>query len=99
MLSQYAQELADPVAKIFKSLLHSEFPIPWKDANIVPILKAQPITCEDETRPIALTGTLSKILEDFVVTWMIDDVKEKIDPKEFGSLKCLSSSQGICIFL
>ena len=88
MLSQYAQKLADPVVKIFnKSLLHSEFPIPWKDANIVPIPKAQPITCEDETRPIALTATLSKILEDFVVTWMIDDVKDKIDPKQFGSLR------------
>ena len=85
--------VADPVAKIFnKSLLHSEFPIPWKDANIVPIPKAQPITCEDETRPIALTATLSKILEDFVVTWMIDDVKDKIDPKQFGSLRGSSTS-------
>ena len=93
VLSQYAQELADPVANIFnKSLLHSEFPIPWKDANIVPIPKAQPITCEDETRPIALTATLSKILEDFVVTWMIDDVKDKIDPKQFGSLRGSSTT-------
>ena len=93
MLSQYAQELADPVAKIFnKSLLHSEFPIPWKDANIIPIPKTQPITSEDETRPIALTATLSKILEDFVVTWMTDDVKDKIDPKQFGSLRGSSTT-------
>ena len=93
VLSQYAQDLADPVAKIFsKSLLHSEFLIPWKDANIVPIPKAQPITCEDETRPIALTTTLSKILKDFVVTWMIDDLKDKIDPKQFGSLRGSSTT-------
>ena len=93
VLSQYAQELADPVAKIFnKCLFHSKFSIPWKDANIVPIPKAQPITCEDETRPIALTATLSKILEDFVVTWMIDDVKDKIDPKQFGSLRGSSTT-------
>jgi hypothetical protein len=93
VLSQYTQELANPVAKIFnKSLLHSEFPVPWKDANIIPIPKAQSIMCEDETRPIALTATLSKVLEDFVVTWMIDDVKDRIDPKQFGSLRGSSTT-------
>ena len=35
---------------------------------------------EGDFRPISLTPCLSKVLEDFVVTWLIDDVKDKIDP-------------------
>ena len=34
---------------------------------------------EGDTRPISLTPCLSKVLENFVVSWLIDDVKDKID--------------------
>ena len=30
---------------------------------------------------------LSKVFEDFVVTWMIEDVGEQSDNRQFGSLK------------
>ena len=42
---------------------------------------------EGDFRPISLTPYLSKVLEDFVVTWLIDDVKDKIDPDQLGCLK------------
>ena len=48
-----------------------------------------------DTRPISLTPCLSKVLEDFVVTWLIDDVKNKIDPRQFGCLK--GTSMTYCI--
>ena len=32
------------------------------------------MSCEDELRPISLTACLSKILEDFVARWIMDDV-------------------------
>ena len=47
---------------------------------------------EDELRPISLTSSLSKILEDFVVQWMIEDVQDKIDPKQFRCLKGSSTT-------
>ena len=50
------------------------------------------MTCEDELRPISLTACLSKILEDFVARWMMDDVKHKIDPPQFGSPKGTSTT-------
>ena len=35
----------------------------------------------------SLTPTLSKVLEEFVVDWIIEDIYDKIDAKQFGSLK------------
>ncbi len=73
VIKDFAYELADPVCFIFNtSLTTSEFPHIWKDALITPIPKALPVSCEDELRPISLTASLSKILEDFVVQWMIN---------------------------
>ena len=67
----------------------------WKGAIIIPVPKSQNATCEDEVRPISLTACLSKILEDFVVKWMMEDVKCKIDLKQFGSLQ--GSSITFCL--
>ena len=95
IIKEFAYELADPVCFIFNtSLTTGEFPDIWKDALITPIPKALPVSCEDELRPIlnSLTASLSKILEDFVVQWLMDDVKHKIDPKQFGCLKGTSTS-------
>ena len=41
----------------------------------------------DEVRLISLTACLSKILGDFVVKWMMEDIKHNIHPKQFGSLQ------------
>ena len=35
---------------------------------------------------------LSKVLEDFVVSWLIEDVRDTIDPMQFGCLKGTSTS-------
>ena len=47
---------------------------------------------EGDFKPILLTSCLSKVLEDFVITWLIDDVKDKIDPNQFGCLKGTSTT-------
>jgi hypothetical protein len=81
------------VALIFnQSLLSGEFLAPWKDADLT---LTQLATCEDEMRPVALTANLSRVLEEFVVAWMIQDIEHKIDPKQFGSLK--GSSTTYCL--
>ena len=54
--------------------------------------KVSLVTSEDELRPISLTSSLSKILDDFVVQWMIEDVQDKIDPKQFRCLKGSSTT-------
>ena len=93
IIKDFAYELAEPVCHIFNtSLSTGEFPNIWKDALITPIPKTPSVSCEEELRPISLTASLSKILEDFVVNWMVDDVKHKINPQQFGCLKGTSTT-------
>jgi hypothetical protein len=40
-----------------------------------------------DLRPISLTATLSKTCERFVADWLVELIGEKIDKRQFGSLK------------
>ena len=67
--------LTEPIATIFNVSLSSGIvPALWKVSNTTPIPKIPQVTCEGDTRPISLTACTSKVLEDFVVKWMIQDV-------------------------
>ena len=60
---------------------------------VTSLLKITWFTTRDgDLRPIGLTPVLSKVLEDFFVEWLIDDVKHHIDPQQFGSLKGTSTT-------
>ena len=76
IIKEFAYELADPVCDIFNTSLSTGLvPSIWKDGNITTIPKDHSVSCEDELRPITLTACLFKILEDFVVRWMILNIK------------------------
>ena len=93
ILKLFASKLSEPVTTIFNRLLSSgDFPSAWRDAYISPIPKASPVTCDNDLRPVALTACLSKAFEDFVVQWLMEDIKEHIDPNQFGSLKGVSTT-------
>ena len=93
IVKEFAYELAEPITIIFNTSLRSgTVPAVWKESNIIPIPKIQSPMDEGDFRPISLTPCLSKVLEDFVVTWLIDDVKDKIDPNQFGCLKGTSTT-------
>jgi len=88
IVKEFAYELAEPVTTIFNNSLRSGIvPAAWKESNIVPIVKVNPPKDEGDTRPISLTPCLSKVLEDYVVTWLLLDVRDKIDPNQYGCLK------------
>ena len=92
-LKKFAPEIAEPVTVIFNSSVSSGvFPERWKDSHLTPVSKVKPVTGYGDLRPIALTPVLSKVLEDFFVEWLIDDVKHHIDPQQFGSLKGTSTT-------
>ena len=59
----------------------------WKQANVVPVPKSNPPTSiNKDLRPISLTPTVSKILESFVGQWILDDIADKIDGRQYGAL-------------
>ena len=93
VLKAFAYELATPIATIFNASLNNGIvPRIWKESNITPIPKIKLPMSEGDIRPISLTSCLSKTLEDFVVSWMMDDVRENIDLNQFGCLKGTSST-------
>ena len=93
IVKEFAYELAEPITTIFNTSLRSGIvPVVWKESSIIPIPKIQSPMYEGDFRPISLTPCLSKVLEDFVVTWLIDDIKDKIDPNQFGCLKGTSTT-------
>ena len=93
ILKEFAYVLTEPITAIFNALLSSGFvPALWKDSNTTPIPKIPQPTCEGDTRPISLTACTSKVLKDFVVKWMIEDVGDKIGPNQFGALKETSTT-------
>ena len=96
ILKTFAHVLAEPVAITFNASLSSNVvPKIWKESNIIAIPKVQQPSNEGDTIPISLTSCLSKVLEDFVVSWLIDDVKGKTDPYQFGCLE--GSSTTYCL--
>ena len=48
-----------------------------------------------DLRPISLTPTLSKICESFVSDWLISSIKNRIDKRQFGSLKNFSTTHNL----
>lgn len=96
ILREFAYELAVPITKRFNlSLSTGSVPSVWKDSNIIPVPKVSKPLGEGDTRPISLTPILAKVLEDFVVNWILDDIGPIIDTKQFGSLK--GSSTTYCL--
>ena len=96
ILKEFAHLFAEPVATIFNSSLSSGiFPKIWKILTLFPSQRLNIPTGEEHTRPVPLTPCISKVLEDFVVHWMISDIGDNIDSQQFGSLK--SSSTTYCL--
>ena len=93
IVKKFAYGFANPLTDIFnKSLSTGVFPAVLKDSYITPVKKIPNPESENDIRPISLTSILSKILEDFVVCWMIEDVTNDIDAQQYGSLRGSSTT-------
>ena len=93
ILKEFAYDPTEPITLIFNTSLSSgKVPALWKDSTIIPIPKEKQVQLESNARPVALTPVLSKVLEDFIVSWMIENIGEQIDSRQFGSLKGTSTT-------
>ena len=93
IVNEFAYELAEPITTIFNKTLQSGIaPTLWKESNIIPIPKVSSPNEGSDTRPISLTPCLSKVLEDIVAKWLIDNIKGKIDQRQFGCLQGASTT-------
>ena len=93
IIREFGPELAVPTCSIFNSVVNSakqgvaKWPVSWKEELGIPLQKNQDPQTIDDLRVISLTAFFSKVLEKFVVKWLMQYIGDKIDPKQFGGLK------------
>ena len=97
ILRDFCCQLSGPVCAIFNaSIREGIVPARWKEANVIPAPKAHPPQLiEADLRPISLTATLSKLLESFVGSWILDRIEDKFDRHQYGALKGRSTTHAL----
>jgi len=94
LIKDFALFLAEPLASIFNaSVSQASIPSVWKSADVVALPKVRPPSNpQKDLRPIALTPTLSKVLESFVCEWIDQLCPVEEDPLQFGCTKGASTT-------
>jgi hypothetical protein len=88
ILKEFPVELAKPVQTLLNNITQSaNWPDQWKVEYVTPIGKIPQPETEDDLRPIALTAFFSKVMEQFVVMWLMEIVGDKIDIRQYGGTK------------
>ena len=54
---------------------------------MTPIGKVPQPEEEDDLRPISLTSFFSKVMEQFVVMWLLQVIGSKLDFRQYGGMK------------
>ena len=93
LINEFGPELAKPICNIFNKITSSakqgaaKWPSAWKLEFGTPLQKMADPLSEDDLRIISLTAFFSKVMEKFVVEWLMSYIGNKMDPKQFGGLK------------
>ena len=88
IIREFSVELAGPVNKLLNNVVQSaSWPQQWKTEYVTPIGKVPQPEDEDDLRPISLTAFLSKVMENFVVMWLLDIIGDKLDFRQYGGMK------------
>jgi len=97
ILRDFCSQLSGPVCAIFNASIREDtVPARWKDANVIPAPKANPLQrIETDLRPISLTATLRILLESFVGVWILNRIEDKLDTRQYGALKGRSTTHAL----
>ena len=100
IIKEFSVELANPLHKLLNNIVQScEWPQQWRREYVTPIGKTPQPESEDELRPIALTAFYSKVMEQFVVEWLLEVIGDKIDLRQYGGMKGNSISHYLIEFM
>ena len=93
LVNEFGPEISVPVTRIFNNIIKTakqgpaKWPDTWKQEFGTPLQKLPEPQSEDDLRIISLTAFFSKVMEKFVVEWLLKHISHKLDPKQFGGLK------------
>ena len=87
-------ELTEPLTYIINTCLREQrFPALWKIETVTPVPKTEPCKELTDVRKIASTSDFNKLYESFLKDWILEDIGDKIDPKQFGGKKGSGTEQ------
>ena len=88
LLKEFSVELASPLHRLINKIIRtSKWPAQYKREYVTPIGKVPEPQSEEDLRPIALTPFFSKVMEHFVVSWLLEIIGPKIDFRQYGGTK------------
>ena len=88
IIQEFGPELATPAGIIFRNILKTgHWPKPWRVEYGTPLQKQKNPISEDHLRIISLTNHLSKVFEQFVISWLMDYVGDQLDWGQYGGMK------------
>ena len=96
IVKEFTVELAKPLSTLLNKIVKSaEWPDQYKIEHVTPIAKVPLPQTEDDLRPISLTPLFSKVMEQFVVSWLLDFIGHKLDFRQYGGTK----GNSVCHYL
>ena len=91
LVSEFSAYLSYPLEDIFnRSVRYGEYADIWKLEIVTPAPKVYPPASEDELRKISCTKNFSKIFENILAEYLIEDMKPTSDPAQYGNEKGIS---------
>ena len=88
LMKEFSPELATPLRKIYEKIIETgEWPSQWKIEYGIPLQKKPNPKNEDDVRIISLTAFYSKVMEKFVMEWLLEVIGDKIDWHQYGGQK------------
>ena len=100
IVKEFMVELANPYSKLFNHILKTaSWPKQFKVEYVTPIAKIPIPMSEDDLRPIPLTAFPSKVLEQFIVTWLLEVFGDKLDFRQYVGFRGNSISHYLIEFI
>ena len=100
IVKEFSVELAKPLYKLLDNIVTTGvWPEQYKVEYVTPIGKVPAPQSEDDLRPISMTPFFSKIMEQFVVEWLMEFVGTKLDFRQYGGTRGNSISHYLIEFL
>ena len=85
---EIAPEVSTPLEDIFKaSTMSGQYPSLWKQEIVTPVPKVNSPQTVKDLRKITGTSEYSKLFENFLLKWILEDIGPSIDPAQFGNQK------------
>ena len=93
LLKEFSVEIATPLAYIYnRSIREGYVPLVWRKATVTPVPKKPSPESPGDLRPVSLTPTFSKVLEQFIVPLIMADISPALDIHQYGNIKGASTA-------